>query len=117
MADYLPRFTPGDDITFTASAAVTGGRLVAVTGPYTVAHAPADSAAVVGVACFDAAIGEPVTISIGGVQRLTAASAIVVGTRVASAANGLADDTGTNSIGLALQPAAAANDVIDVLMS
>jgi hypothetical protein len=32
MADYLPKFKPGQAVTFTASADVTGGRLVAVTG-------------------------------------------------------------------------------------
>ena len=53
MADYLPKHTPGQAITLTASAAVTGGRLVAVSGAGTVAPAGADSAAVVGVAGFD----------------------------------------------------------------
>ena len=31
MADYLPQFSPGDAVTFTASADVTGGRLVEIT--------------------------------------------------------------------------------------
>ncbi|TFC30105.1 DUF2190 family protein [Cryobacterium sp. MDB1-18-2] len=117
MTDYLPKFKPGEAVTFTASAAVTGGRLVVVTGSRTVGPAGVDSPAIVGVAGFDAAIGEPVTVYIGGIQRLTAAGAIVVGARVASAAAGTVDDTGANLIGLALQPATNVNDVIDVLMS
>jgi predicted RecA/RadA family phage recombinase len=109
MADYLPKFKPGESVTYTASAAVTGGRLVAVTasgpGVRSVAPAGVDSAAVVGVAGFDAAAGEPVTVYGGGVQRLVAAGVIAAGAPV------------TNRVGLALQPAAAANDVIDVLFN
>lgn len=119
MADYLPRFTPGEKVTFSASAAVTGGRLVVVSGAYTVAHAGADAANVVGVAAHDAAIGEDVTIwtRAGGVQRLVASAAIAAGARVISAATGKAATigAGANSLGIALQAAAADNDVIDVL--
>lgn len=37
MADYLPLFKPGQDITSTTSAAVTGGQLLVVSGSGTVA--------------------------------------------------------------------------------
>ncbi|MBF4625541.1 capsid cement protein [Clavibacter sp. VKM Ac-2872] len=121
MADYLPKFKPGEAITYTASAAVIGGRLVAVTttapGTRTVGPAGVDSAAVVGVAGFDAAAGDPVTVYAGGVQRLTASGAIATGAPVTAAAAGLATTGGTNRVGIALQPAAAANDVIDVLFN
>ena len=50
MADYLPKFKPGQSVTFTASAEVIGGRLVVITGDRTVGPAGADSSAVVGVA-------------------------------------------------------------------
>lgn len=119
MADYLPKFKPGQAVTLKASAAVTGGRLVAVTGNGTVGPADADSAAVVGVAGFDAAIGEDVTVftRAGGVHRLTANGAIAAGVKVSSAATGKVQTLGTtvNPIGLALEAAAADNDVIDVL--
>jgi hypothetical protein len=119
MADYLPKFKPGQAVTFKASAAVTGGRLVAATGDRTVGPAAADSAAVVGVAGFDAAIGEDVTVftRAGGVQSLTASAAIAAGAKVSSAAAGKIQTIGatTNPIGLALTAAAADNDVIDVL--
>lgn len=119
MADYLPKFKPGEAVTFTASADVIGGRLVAVTGPRTVGPAGADSAAVVGVASVDAVSGETLTVftRAGGVHRLTASGAIAAGAKVSSAATGKIQTVGEteNPIGMALEPAAANDDVIDVL--
>lgn len=119
MADYLPKFKPGQAVTFTASADVTGGRLVAVTGNRTVGPAGADSAAVVGVASRDAKTGERVTVftRAGGVHPLTASGAVVAGVKVSSATAGKIQTIGstTNPIGIALEAAAADNDVIDVL--
>lgn len=119
MVAYLPKFLPGEAVTFTASADVIGGRLVAVSGDRAVAPAAADSATVVGVAGFDAKAGELVTVytRAGGVQRLTASGAIAAGAKVASAAAGKAQTIGslTNAIGIALEAAAATDDVIDVL--
>lgn len=119
MAGYIPKFKPGQAVTFKASAAVTGGRLVAVTGARTVGPAGADSAAVAGVAGFDAAIGEDVTVFTrpSGVHSLVASGAIAAGAKVMSAATGKVATigAGANPIGLALTVAAADNDVIDVL--
>ncbi|WP_394254714.1 DUF2190 family protein [Pseudoclavibacter helvolus] len=121
MADYLPKFKPGAAVTFTASADVIGGRLVAVSGNRTVAPAGADSSAVVGVAGFDAKAGERVTVftRAAGVQQLTATAAIAAGAKVSSAAAGKIQTLGatTNPVGLALEAATAADDVIDVLFS
>jgi predicted RecA/RadA family phage recombinase len=119
MADYLPKFKPGQAVTFTASADVTGGRLVALTGNRAVAPAGADSAAVIGVAGFDALAGEKVTVytRAGGVHGLVANGAIAAGAKVISAATGKAATigAGANAIGIALEAAAADLDVIDVL--
>lgn len=119
MADYLPKFKPGQAVTFTASADVTGGRLVAVTGNRSVGPAGADSALVVGVAGFDALAGEKVAVYTrpSGVQALTASGAIAAGAKVISAAGGKAATigAGTNAIGIALEAAANDNDVVDVL--
>lgn len=119
MADYLPKFKPGQAVTCKASADVTGGRLVAVTGDRTVGPAGADSAAVLGVAGFDAKTGEDVTVftRAGGVHGLTASGAIAAGAKVSAAASGKIQTVGstTNPIGLALTEATADNDVIDVL--
>jgi Uncharacterized conserved protein (DUF2190) len=53
----------------------------------------------------------------GGVQQLTASGAIAAGVKVSSAAAGKIQTLGatTNPVGLALEAAAADNDVIDVL--
>jgi hypothetical protein len=91
MADYVPVHTGGvQPFTFTTSGAVTAGRLVAVSGNGTVAHAAADSALVVGVAAFDAASGAKVTVwpLEGCVHELEASGAIVANAGVVSDAAG-----------------------------
>ena len=119
MADYLPHKKPGEAITLTASADLTGGRLVSVTGANTVANSGADVATVIGVAGRDAKSGEKVLVytRAGGVHPLVASAAIAAGARVISAATGkiATIGAGANPIGIALQAAAADNDVIDVL--
>lgn len=88
MSQHVHLFSPGEPVTFTTSADVIGGRLVAVTGNRTVAHAAANSAAVAGVAAFDAASGEKVTVLKGGVQRILASGAIAAGALVVAATDG-----------------------------
>lgn len=109
MADYLPLFYPGQVITRTASAAITGGQLVRVSGDGTVGPSGAASADWLGVAAFDAANGELVTVWSGGVQRVIAAGAITAGANVISAAAGKvaagAAAAGT-AVGIALTGAA-----------
>lgn len=115
MSAYLPKFQPGQAVTHTASADVTGGRLVEVTGDRTVAHAGVSSIKSVGVAGFDAKANDPVTTYTGGVQRLTLAAVTTAGQRVAAAADGKATPSDTNSIGIALT-GGAVDDVVDVQM-
>lgn len=88
MAEYLPIYKPGQALTLKASAAITGRQVVAVSGSGTVAPAGANSTAVVGVAAFDAATNDNVTIFAGGVQAVTASGAITAGDLVVSAAGG-----------------------------
>jgi hypothetical protein len=78
MAEYSPKFTPGQDITMTASATVTGGQLVEVTTPGSVGPAGAGSVKWLGVARFDTAIAGKVTAG----QRVipAAAGAVAAGT-------------------------------------
>ncbi|MFD4957141.1 DUF2190 family protein [Microbacterium sp. NPDC058389] len=119
MADYTPKFNSIPAFTLTASADVTGGRLVEVTGNSTVGPAGADVADVVGVAGFDAKAGEIVTVypRPTGVHRLVANGAIAAGAKVIAATGGKVATigAGTNPIGIALELAAADLDVIDVL--
>lgn len=88
MAEYLPVYRPGQALTLKASAAITGGQLVAISGSGTVAPAGAGVANWVGVAAFDAAINDNVTVHSSGVQSLTATGAITAGDLVVSAAAG-----------------------------
>lgn len=126
MADYTPRYTPGDAITQTSSAAITGGRLVSVSGDGTVATSAADSANVVGVAGADvAASGDKFLVypvRSGGVHKLVASGAITAGAGVVSDTGGkvksatiaTAAAAGT-LLGRALTTTAADGDIVDVL--
>ncbi len=97
MADYSPKFKPGDDITFVASAAVTGGQLVIVSGVNSVAPSGGASAIWVGVARQDAAITENVVVCRGGVQKIVASGAITAADRVLPAAAGKVITIGAGS--------------------
>lgn len=88
MAEYLPIRTPGDALVSTASATITGGTIVSVSGNGTVATAGATALNWVGVAAFDASANESVTVYTGGVQEVTASGAITAGDVVVTAASG-----------------------------
>ncbi len=88
MPDYLPKFTPGRDVTYVASAAVTGGQLVTPSGNGTVAPTAGGADPVQGVAMRDAAVGQRLTVTRLGEQMLKAAVAIAAGQRVMPAATG-----------------------------
>jgi hypothetical protein len=110
MAEYLPVNKPGQALVSTASAAIVGGVLVAVSGDGTVAPAGAATQAWVGVAAFDAASGDRVTVHAGGVQELTASGAITAGAAVVSGAAGTVASSATpaaaTQVGVALTTAA-----------
>ncbi|WP_378735510.1 capsid cement protein [Nocardia brasiliensis] len=111
MADYAPIFKPGEAITRTTSAAVTGGQLLIVSGNDTVAPSSAASAAWLGVAAHDAASGDQVTVLRGGVQELAASGAIAAGAAVIPAAAGAVAAIGAETnysfvVGVALSAAA-----------
>ncbi len=87
MGSYLPKHLPGDTITTRASAAVTGGQRVAVSGNGTVATATAATKAkYVGVAAMDAAANADLTIyGRGAVHISLADGAITAGDQITSA--------------------------------
>jgi hypothetical protein len=87
MGDYTPIHSDWSS-TATTSAAVTGGRLVAVSGDGTVAHTAGADTAWLGVAGYDADSGAKLDIEHGGTQELVAAGAIAAGAQVVSAADG-----------------------------
>lgn len=89
MAEYLPKFKPGDSITGVASGTITGGKLVYASGDGTIAQTGAAANIPVGVASRDAVSGDRVGyFARGMVHRLTAAGAITGGDQVVAAAGG-----------------------------
>lgn len=119
MADYLPKFNGGAVVTFTATAAITGGQVVAVNGVRSVAPAGADSGAIAGVAARDAKTGEQVAVFVGGgvVHKVVASAEITAGAKVTSATGGKVAPigAGVNLFGIALT-AAGADAVVEVLV-
>lgn len=110
MAEHNPKYNPGTELTFTASAAVTGGQLVEITGDNTVGPAGAGSDSWIGVAGHDAGTGELVHVTNGNVHVLTASGAVAAGGAVVAAAAGAvaaaAAETGLALVGVALSAAA-----------
>jgi hypothetical protein len=88
MSDYIPIYEGCVPSTHTTSAAVVGGKLVAVSGDGTVAHAGANAGNWVGAAAFDAASGARVTVHRSGIQSLVASGAITAGDLVVCGATG-----------------------------
>lgn len=115
MADYNPVYTGGaKTATYTTSATVTGGVLVAVSGSGTVATAGALSALVVGVAAHDAVSGGQLAVwpLDNVVHEIVAANNITQGNGIQAAAAGQADPATTS---LATQ--AAAGTLIGVALT
>lgn len=88
MTEYLPVFTDGLAVTYKASTTITGGQVVAVTGTGTVGPAGAGSAAWIGVASNDAVTNDNVTVYSGGVQHVTASTAVTAGDSVVTGVAG-----------------------------
>ena len=117
MADYVPLYLPGKAVNSTASAAITGGQAVYVSGSGTVAPSGAATNIPVGVAAFDAANGAGVGyFARGTVHRLTASGTVTAGDLVEAAAAGAVAThaVGTNDarvFGIALTTATTGNSV------
>jgi hypothetical protein len=87
MSDYLPKFLPGDVVTITASATITGGQLVTTAG----AVAGATALNVAGVAGHDAVSGQTLTVYRIGIHRLVAGTGgLTAGQPVKAGASGTA---------------------------
>jgi len=110
MAEYLPVYKPGQALTLKASASVTGGQLLAVSGSGTVAPAGAGATNWIGVAGFDGATNDNVVIFTEGVQSLTASGAVTAGDLVIAGAAGTVATGATPAsgvfVGVALTTAA-----------
>lgn len=106
MADYLPKFKPGEAITRAITGTVTGGRIVTAAG----IHAAAAATDWLGVASRDAVTGERITVYTDGVQRVVASGAIAIGSPVICGAAGTVVASATppagQQVGVALEAAA-----------
>jgi len=89
MADYTPISFPGSSPGhLKASATITGGQVVAVSGVNTVAPAGANALNVVGIAANDAASGDSVTYFTEGIHELVTTGTVTAGDIVVAAAAG-----------------------------
>ncbi len=120
MTQHTHLFNPGAAIPCTAATDVEGGQLVAVTAsPRQVSATSGSTESGFGVAAFDAAAGERVTVLRGGVQHVKAAAPITAGKKVVPAADGQVAPLGeagnpAHVVGTATTTAAAAGAVIEV---
>jgi hypothetical protein len=108
MGSYEPKFLYSDAVTGTASATITGGQILIVSGNGTVGPAGASGAAVIGVAAFDAVNGDRVTyFPRGKVHITTASGAITAAARVDAGAAGTVASASSalTNIGIALTTA------------
>jgi hypothetical protein len=109
MGAYEPKYLYSDVVTGTASATITGGQLLVVSGNGTVGPAGASGPAVIGVAAFDAASGDRVSyFPRGKVHVSTASGAITAAARVDAGAAGTVASASAalTNIGIALTTAA-----------
>lgn len=90
MADYVPLYLPGKVFTTTASAAITGGQAVKVSGSGTVATNAAASTYIIGTAAQDAAAsGDKIQVfGRGTIHRLLAVGTVTAADLVEGAAGG-----------------------------
>ena len=89
MAEYIPVFEPATAVTLTASATITGGQLVEVSGDGTVGPAGAGSSKYVGVAGHDAVSGGRLVVwPRGMVHESTASGSVTAGNQLVTAAAG-----------------------------
>jgi hypothetical protein len=118
VADYSPKYKPGQAIPMVATAAITGGLMSTIAGATTAA----DSVTWLGVASQDAISGQTYVAYCDGVQRLTASAAVSAGAIVKCAAAGQVvtwvsgTDAVERAVGIAMEAAAGAASVFAVKM-
>lgn len=120
MADHTPDYLAGAAVTFLASADVSGGQLVEISGNVSVAPTSGATAAWRGIAAFDAKAGDRVTVLSGGVHTLDASGAIAAGAVVVAAADGKVAALGSDpdySQVVGIAEAAATNNKVRVKLA
>lgn len=120
MADHLPKFKPGQAVTFTAEGDITGGQVVEVgAADRSVKVAGAASAKAIGTAGFDVKAGDKVTVHLAGpVDTAQSAAAITRGAKVEAAAGGKIQIATTGLVlGIALTAASGADAPVEFVRS
>lgn len=118
MANQAPGFmVPG----LTAAADLSGQqyRAVRVTGDFAVNVANAAGQAVIGVLQNKPTSGQPAEVMSMGVTKVLAGAAIAAGAEVMAGADGriiTAATAGSNVIGICMEAAANANEIVTVLL-
>lgn len=117
MSDHLPKFKPGQAVTFTTTTVAVGGNVAEVTGNRSVGVAGAASTKAIGTYAHDVKVGDSVVVHLAGpVDTVVAAAAIAAGAEVESAAAGKVQTRTTGrSLGLALTAATAANQSVQIV--
>ena len=116
MADHLPKFKPGQAVTFTAGGNITGGNVVEVgAADRTVVVAGAASVKAIGTAGHDAQTGDKLVVHLPGpIDTAVSAAAIARGAKVEAAANGKIQTATTGQVlGIALTAAGTADVVVE----
>lgn len=115
--DHLPKFKPGQAVTFTSSTAASAGNVAEVTGNRQVGVAGAASVKAIGTYAHNVAVGDLVVIHLPGlVDTAVAAAAIAAGDEVEAAASGKVQKRTTGrSLGIALTAATAANQSVEIV--
>ena len=113
--DHLPKFKPGQAVTFTTTTVATAGQVAEVTGNRTVGVAGAASTKAIGTYAHDVKIGDQVVIHLAGpVDTAKAAATVAAGVEVEAAAGGkVRVKTTGRSLGLSLTAATEADQTIE----
>lgn len=122
MTDYIPVFKPGTDLTMTAGAAITSGRLVALSAANTAQETSGATDKWLGVATTDAASGAKVGVTSGGVQEIAVNAAVAAGDVLIPAASGRVAPIGAGTnyaqvVGVALTAQGTAGQTCRVKMA
>lgn len=96
-AGYVPNYFPGDAISATAGAAITGGQLVYVSAANTVSPTTAATGSWLGVAADNADLNTLVSVMCEGVHTLAASGTVNAGDVVVPAAAGAVASIGAGT--------------------
>ena len=117
MSSHVPKFQPGQVVTFLSEGDIAGGDVVEVgTADRTVKVAAAGSAKALGTAGFTVKAGDKVSVHLGStVDTVVASAAIAVGDRVEAAGSGKVRVATTGRVlGIALT-GGVADSVIEIV--